>query len=53
MCGLLARYGYFVSGHETLATQLRLAPDVVAVLRHFRLKSSSVPEVVLLTLEYQ
>jgi len=52
MSDLLARHGYLVSGHSSLAIELGLPPDVVAVIRHFRLYTSEVPDVLLLTIEY-
>lgn len=52
MSDLLAHHGYLVSGHSSLVPKLGLPPNVVAVIRHFRLYKSEVPDVLLLTLEY-
>lgn len=53
MSDLLARKGYYVSGHSNFSERLGLPKDVVVVIRHFRLYLSTLPEVILLTLEWK
>lgn len=51
MNDLLARSGYYVSGHSTFAYQLHLPDGTIATVRHARLYSSAYPDVFLLVLE--
>lgn len=51
MSNLLAVQGYLVSGHPTFAEKLDLSKETEVVIRHFRLKTSVLPEVFFISID--